>query len=674
MSNIWEFLYQTLSVSLAAAVLLAVKWLLRDKLSPRWQYAVWGVLALRALIPAGLTRAVVPQLALWIETAKSAAELGLASACTGPFEPMSITAPVPLADGLPRSLTDWLFALYAAGALAALVWYAYRYARLRALLWRGREDGAVRAAVDAAAEKYGLRACRTVSVPGLKGAFVCGVLRPVLAVPEGEVPDEKVILHELLHLKYCDAGQNVFWCVLRALHWCNPFLQYVFNRVGNDMEALCDQRVLERLEGEERREYGSILLGMASHSYARAPGTSSISNGARNIARRIEAIARFKLYPNGMALVSVCTVLILASTLLTGVKADFSRLESYPQSEGELLSTLAAARLERCSTVPGALDTYAKALVFRDPRLYALAAPVSEHERIYEGMEDFLGRWPGDRALTSVGASAQPQVLNLRQCEDGRILAELALPGEILNVSWSYGAVSDEQLSQFLLVSVEILREDGGYAVRAVGEEPRLEYVQGDGPAPEARIRGGAGWANIDMYFGTRPAACSADVDTAAGTVTVKLYSDVEVRQPERQSAGLWSFGSAYPREAAPDAVWEDWTCDCWYTVELDAREYLAGGGEGNISVLYEWVLDEGVESGLPTDDGSVSLSSSMSPEEGVLLDWRAGDWNRGLGPAGLPYYPGSIELKLIIDGVSAGEYTLELAAADNAKEDGNEP
>ena len=61
---------------------------------------------------------------------------------------------------------------------------------------------------------------------------------------------------------------------------------------------------------------------MASDSYARAPGTSSISNGARNITRRIEAIARFKLYPRGMALVSVCTVLILASALLTGVKAE----------------------------------------------------------------------------------------------------------------------------------------------------------------------------------------------------------------------------------------------------------------------------------------------------------------------------------------------------------------
>ena len=32
MGNIWEFMYQTLNVSLAAALLLLVKWLLHDKL------------------------------------------------------------------------------------------------------------------------------------------------------------------------------------------------------------------------------------------------------------------------------------------------------------------------------------------------------------------------------------------------------------------------------------------------------------------------------------------------------------------------------------------------------------------------------------------------------------------------------------------------------------------
>ena len=127
-----------------------------------------------------------------------------------------------------------------------------------------------------------------------------------------------MLLHELLHLKYFDAAQGIFWCLIRALHWCDPFMHYVLDRVGNDLESLCDQRVLERLEGEERREYGGILLGMANAKYARAPGTSSISNGGRNISRRIAAIVRFKLYPRGMALASVCIVLVLAAPLLLG--------------------------------------------------------------------------------------------------------------------------------------------------------------------------------------------------------------------------------------------------------------------------------------------------------------------------------------------------------------------
>ena len=38
-------------------------------------------------------------------------------------------------------------------------------------------------------------------------------------------------------------------CLLRCLHWCNPLLWYCWDRAQNESEALCDQRVLERLEG-----------------------------------------------------------------------------------------------------------------------------------------------------------------------------------------------------------------------------------------------------------------------------------------------------------------------------------------------------------------------------------------------------------------------------------------
>ena len=39
-------------IALAAALLLAVKAVFRDKLSPRWQAAAWGVLGLVLLVPA----------------------------------------------------------------------------------------------------------------------------------------------------------------------------------------------------------------------------------------------------------------------------------------------------------------------------------------------------------------------------------------------------------------------------------------------------------------------------------------------------------------------------------------------------------------------------------------------------------------------------------------------
>ena len=47
MTNLWAFLLQTLYVTGVGLLLLAIKTLLKDKLSPRWQYAVWSVLALR---------------------------------------------------------------------------------------------------------------------------------------------------------------------------------------------------------------------------------------------------------------------------------------------------------------------------------------------------------------------------------------------------------------------------------------------------------------------------------------------------------------------------------------------------------------------------------------------------------------------------------------------------
>ena len=385
MDNLWSVLAQTLALSVAALVLLAAKRLFLDKLSPRWQYGVWAILALRALLPAGLLgRTLVPGGRVVLEAARLQVELPLSSVLTDPYGVTEVLAPVPLFPfGLPvpGSITDVLFYVYAAGVLLLALWFFLSYARLRAAIRRGLSPAPeVLAQVEGVAARYGLKAPRRVVVlPGLESAFVCGPLRPVLALP-GRPVDDKVLLHELLHLRHGDVWAGVGVCALRCLHWCNPLIWYCCDRIQNDCEALCDQRVLERLEGEERRAYGVILLSMADGRYARAPGTSSMANGGRNIKARIQAIARFRRYPAGMALASGCVAAVLALTCLGGV----SGAAEVPGGTDRGALALAQAQLNRPTTVAGALDTYAKALLNDSPLYYAMVLPEEGREAVWK--------------------------------------------------------------------------------------------------------------------------------------------------------------------------------------------------------------------------------------------------------------------------------------------------
>jgi len=383
--NLWSVLAQTLALSVAAAVLLAAKRLFLDKLSPRWQYGVWAILALRALLPAGLLgRTLVPGGRAVLEAARLQVELPLSSVLTDPYGVTEVLAPVPLFPrGLPvpGSITDVFFYVYAAGVLLLALWFFRSYTRLRAAIRRGLSPAPeVLAQVEGVAARYGLKAPRRVVVlPGLESAFVCGPLRPVLALPDRPV-DDKVLLHELLHLRHGDVWAGVGVCALRCLHWCNPLIWYCCDRIQNDCEALCDQRVLERLEGEERRAYGVILLSMADGRYARAPGTSSMANGGRNIKARIQAIARFRRYPAGMALASGCVAVVLALTCLGGTGGAVE----VPGGTDRGALALAQAQLNRPTTVAGALDTYAKALLSDSPLYYAMVLPEEGREAVWK--------------------------------------------------------------------------------------------------------------------------------------------------------------------------------------------------------------------------------------------------------------------------------------------------
>lgn len=421
MTNIWQVLLQTAEISLTVLVLLLVKWIFRDKLSPRWQYGIWVLLALKVFLPAGMGgRYISMRLAVFLEAVKSIAEQNLDSVYSGQYVSVQPALALPWVRTLPESLTDWLFIIYIAGVLFFILRYSWGYAGLRKILRKGRpaSDG-FRVRLETLCEKYGLRPCRAVQLGGISSAFVCGVIRPVLVIPEGqEHVDEKILLHELLHIKYGDMAQGVFWCAARCLQWCNPLMWYAGSRIACDMESLCDQRVLERLSGEDRRDYGRILLSMTNEKYASAVGTTSLASGGKSIAKRIRAIAYFKKYPRGMALVSVCIGILLAGPVFGSVSAmemPQEWLHSQWRKPGwDKEYAMAASRIHRCSTQAGAVDSYLKGVINMDAAYMAAALPAEKQGQELEEIQTSRSAFKGTKLLIDyLRAAAEYCVYNL---------------------------------------------------------------------------------------------------------------------------------------------------------------------------------------------------------------------------------------------------------------------
>ena len=647
MTNLWAFLLQTLYVTGVGLLLLAIKTLLKDKLSPRWQYAVWAVLALRILIPAytGKYYVLLP-LPLWVETAKVIFEPHWASAYTNVYEATQVTSPIPWLTGAPVSISDWLFLIYVVGVAVTLLWYLISWLRLCLLLRQGTPVPAdVQEQIERIGEAYACKTCRAVELPGLPSPMVCGVFRPVLALPEGKELDDHVILHELLHLKYKDALQNVFWCFCRALHWCNPIVRLLLNRVGNDMESLCDQRVLERLRGEDRRNYGISLLAMANDKYPRAVGTTSLSNGGKNIAQRIEAIVRFKRYPRGMALASVCVVVVLVASCLVGMVDKEAGLDGLNYAGGYTKHQIAAAHLNYCTTVAGALDTYAKGIM-NDNLLYlSMASPEKERADLeamadrnehYSLFGETLTVYPqgsfGRAAKEPVTIRTDSQIIynqaayfavqNLQKQADGNYTALL--------VVYASSVPDTEQYMEFnmeypdtcagqVTFPVLVKQEGGRYVVQQAGEPViYLERTEG-------------------MYYKNLvPAEHTYTAEGTYGTVTVEMRSYCAVNNLE-ESSNFWSAPTVIRQTAKPDIKFETMTyeyfAECTFpeNITWKAVGLSIDPNQGTDTEYYQEFLQHVKTCQSSGGSSTQGLSWSTSPVEddwdGTIVDSNSGPW-----------------------------------------------
>lgn len=324
---------QVLGVSLTTGLVIAGLLLatpaLAGRVKARWRCLVWGVLALRLLVPLQFSLPAAPvevslsQPAVVQNQPQAAPEGGGETA--PPAQPETV-APAPSAEATPASpaapaLTGLEVAalIWAAGGVAFLLWQGGRYLRFRKTLLRYAQPLREEEALQEAAQALGLaRAIPLVVSPAAPAPMTLGLLHPMVVLPPQGYRREElacVLRHELAHWQ----GRHL-WCkflflLARGVHWFNPLVHLMARRGETDLELACDDRALAGAGPGERGAYArTILAAMAARPAPAACLTTQLQGGKTIMKARFHNILR----PVGTRRGKLLPVAALAAALLLG--------------------------------------------------------------------------------------------------------------------------------------------------------------------------------------------------------------------------------------------------------------------------------------------------------------------------------------------------------------------
>lgn len=99
--------------------------------------------------------------------------------------------------------------------------------------------------------------------------MTCGILFPIVWFPiykeaVDKTPYQYMIKHELMHIKHNDILIKYLSLLVIALHWFNPLSFLLYYEISCIGEMYCDSGVLEGQGEDACKEYGELLLQIAT--------------------------------------------------------------------------------------------------------------------------------------------------------------------------------------------------------------------------------------------------------------------------------------------------------------------------------------------------------------------------------------------------------------------------
>lgn len=335
--------------SVLILVLIALRYLLRGRISPRVQYALWLLVAVRLLVPISLPgtglsvlNVLSPQTG---DTTVYVSSRGVTTSAPAPetgtlgdgqkmdiyYDDFGIRHFYPVGEDPPAGteyttvpaeqifdLGNLLRTVWLCGAMVMAAWFL-----------------AVNLSVSARARK-GARRMETAESPvpvyvsdTVPSPCLLGLVRQRIYVTPACVVDpaglRHVLAHELTHRRQGDPWWSMVRAVCLCLYWFDPLVWWAAALSRRDCELSCDAGAIRRLGEPERIAYGRTLVGLVAAGVS--PGSllqtaTTMRSGKSGIKERIALIAK---KPRMLAVTALCLVTVVAiatAATFTGARPD----------------------------------------------------------------------------------------------------------------------------------------------------------------------------------------------------------------------------------------------------------------------------------------------------------------------------------------------------------------
>ena len=332
--------------SVLILVIIALRFILRGKISLRLQYALWVLVAIRLLVPFSLFSSpvsvmnVVPDISSGIVAETPTDNLDTGNAYN-PIAPDNVGENIPaVSEGntnlsgaggnnasintpepqTPLAVMDILRIIWLAGtgifAFCFILSNTVFYIRLKRR-----------------AEPVGVAGCPIPVYWAAKLPSPClfGLFRPsIYLTPESFESDNRlhyIVTHELTHRRHLDHIWSLIRGICLIVHWFNPLVWLAAILSKRDCELACDEGALLKLGEDSRIDYGKTLISMMTAKNAPTSllcSATTMTGGKRGIKERIILIAK---KPKMLATTLIAVLVIAAVAMgctFTGAKKEGS--------------------------------------------------------------------------------------------------------------------------------------------------------------------------------------------------------------------------------------------------------------------------------------------------------------------------------------------------------------